>query len=341
MEVRLHGGNEKAVEKEFQAITFQQDCYGEGKRSSRGSLFLWQLLDFIGLLSEDKTEMKDYKFLCLLILSFILLLPAAAFSDNLTFTVKKGDTLYSIGRTYDVSVQELIQANGIVNPRALKKDMEITVPRTHVVERGDTLYGIARQNGISVEELSTYNSISQNTIIKIGQVLILPDDAIPSEDYSGGDDAGRLVGAGETQDGEAEESAAVENLTTPVRYDTATDNQNLIWPHSGTRSSLNGKLKGTEILGTRGDRVLSVSSGEVVWVAPYRGYGTLVMVESGDDHIYAYGGNETTYVRVGDEVNSGTVLGSLGINPVEKKAKVFFFVYKDGKPVDPARAPRG
>jgi len=35
------------------------------------------------------------------------------------------------------------------------------------------------------------------------------------------------------------------------------------------------------------------------------------------------------------------VIGSLGINPIEKTAKLFFFVYKNGKPVDPATAPRG
>ncbi len=114
-----------------------------------------------------------------------------------------------------------------------------------------------------------------------------------------------------------------------------------MWPHTGLRTKLNGKLKGTQITGSRGDQVVSVSSGKVVWVAPYRGYGTLVMVESSRGLIYAYGGNEATYVEVGDKVKAGSVLGRLGINPIEKTAKVFFFVYKNGKPVDPATAPRG
>jgi septal ring factor EnvC (AmiA/AmiB activator) len=105
--------------------------------------------------------------------------------------------------------------------------------------------------------------------------------------------------------------------------------------------NLSGKLLGIEIIGTAGDDVVSVNTGNVVWVAPYRGYGRLVMVEGADNIIYAYGGNEETFVHVGDRVSPGTLLGKVGVHPIEKRAKVFFFVYKDGKPLDPLKAPRG
>lgn len=86
---------------------------------------------------------------------------------------------------------------------------------------------------------------------------------------------------------------------------------------------------------------MSVSSGRVVWVAPYRGYGNLIMIESRDKLIFAYGGNEETLVAVGDIVKPGTKIGRMGIDPIEKNAKAYFFVYKEGKPVDPGKAPRG
>jgi len=276
-----------------------------------------------------------------LVLTLLFTCSFTVMADNLTLTVEAGDTLYSIGRTYRVSVQELIQANGIVNPRALKKGMQITVPRTYVIERGDTLYGIARENDLSVEELSTYNDIENRTIIKVGQVILLP--AIGEMDIRVAEraDDGEDAAAGDEHSGGDEKDGREEDVYVPAVYRSEPDNVTFIWPHEGSRSTLNGKLRGTEILGQRGDLVYSVSSGEVVWVAPYRGYGTLVMVETRDNHIFAYGGNETTFVNVGDHIEQGTVIGSLGINPVQKKAKVFFFVYKDGKPVDPASAPRG
>ncbi|RKX91528.1 MAG: M23 family peptidase, partial [Spirochaetes bacterium] len=34
-------------------------------------------------------------------------------------------------------------------------------------------------------------------------------------------------------------------------------------------------------------------------------------------------------------------IGKMGIDPIEKSAKAYFFVYKEGKPVDPVKAPRG
>lgn len=87
-------------------------------------------------------------------------------------------------------------------------------------------------------------------------------------------------------------------------------------------------MKGIEIQGNAGDDVVAVNSGNVVWVAPYRGYGRLVMVEGADDTIYAYGGNGETFVHVGDRVSPGTVLGKLGTHLIEKDAKVFFLSIK-------------
>jgi septal ring factor EnvC (AmiA/AmiB activator) len=78
----------------------------------------------------------------------------------------------------------------------------------------------------------------------------------------------------------------------------------------------------------------------VIWAAPYRGYNKLIIVESPNHFHYAYGGNEITLVSEGDSVNPGMEIGRLGINPHDGVAKVFFFVYRDGKPVDPAQAPR-
>ncbi len=269
-------------------------------------------------------------------------------AENKVVVVEKGDTLYSIGREYNVSVQALIRANGIVNPRALKAGTRITVPNTYIVQKGDTLYGIARRNEISVDELCEVNDITKNAIIKVGQALELPASAVALSADSDNREAGRAEAGRAEAEAEVSEAGGADTAEAAGRessdsqsYTEVVQGRDVLWPHTGTRSSLNGKLRGTQITGSRGDEVVSVSSGQVVWVAPYRGYGTLVMVESSNGMIYAYGGNEATYVEVGDQVDAGTVLGRLGINPIEKTAKVFFFVYKNGKPVDPATAPRG
>lgn len=291
--------------------------------------------------------MKSFHRHSVLSLIFFLLIAQSALSETRTVTVKPGDTLYSLGRRYNVSVQDLISANGIKNPQNLREGRELTIPDTYIVGKGDTLYGIARDNGISVNTLCEMNDITEDTVIKIGQILRVPGRGETGNGFSGSSqriaDSDEDTGTSgvDVFTSESSGSSGESEKSTYVRYNQITDGKNILWPHAGKRSALDGKLQGTEILGSRGDQVVAVNGGEVVWVAPYRGYGTLVMVESKDHHIYAYGGNETTYVDVGQRISSGTVIGRVGINPIEKNAKVFFFVYKDGKPVDPASAPRG
>jgi murein DD-endopeptidase MepM/ murein hydrolase activator NlpD len=280
-----------------------------------------------------------------LIIILFFLTAVGSFAEGRRVIVESGDTLYSIGRKYNVSVEDLIAVNGIVNPRELREGMELTIPGTHVVRHGETLYGIARDRGISVADLCRMNGISENAILRVGQTLRVPEDqtfysaeVAEAEEKAALEEEEGVADREQLDDNNVEDKGA---RAVEVSYNGITEGKEISWPHGGPRSSLNGKLKGTQIIGARGDEVVSVNSGEVVWVAPYRGYGTLVMVESMDHHIYAYGGNELSYVEVGQKISAGTVIGRLGINPIEKTAKVFFFVYKNGKPVDPATAPRG
>lgn len=292
--------------------------------------------------------------------AFLLLITVSdsGAAEPFTLTVEKGDTLYSIGREYDVSVKKLLEVNGIVNPRRLKEGMRITVPHTYVIERGDTLYSLAREHDTSVEALCSYNGIDPDEVLKVGTVLSLPrevqeaqeselraaEESSSTESPDPGSQNGELSDTEDTEESgktvreEQKKQEAQGTTVRPARYEKGDKPE---WPHGGERAELTGKLKGTQISGTKGDNIVAVASGRVVWVAPYRGYGKLVMVEAENGMIYAYGGNEEIYVDVGDRVQAGTVLGSLGINPVEKNAKAFFFVYKDGRPIDPEKAPRG
>jgi len=251
-------------------------------------------------------------------LLFIILLTLSAFiyGQESVVKIKKGDTLYQISRQYKVSVSLLLSFNSLLSTDTLKIGQIIRIPFSYIVKRGDTLYGISRSSGIGIDELCGLNDIDKNHNLMPGEILLLP-----------------------VKDTNITEKNKEESHSEIVRVDK--QYADFFWPHSGERVALNGKLKGEAILGTKGDEIVSVSSGKVVWVAPYRGYGSLIMVETTDHHIFAYGGNEETLVKVGDSVLPGTTIGLMGINSIEKSAKAFFFVYKDGKPVDTEKAPRG
>ena len=92
--------------------------------------------------------------------------------------VKKGDTLYSIGKKYNISIDELKRINNLISNRLsigqiLKlKNTDNNNP-VYIVQKNDTLYSVAKNNNISVEELIKINNLS-NPNLYIGQELYIP-----------------------------------------------------------------------------------------------------------------------------------------------------------------------
>ncbi len=100
-----------------------------------------------------------------------------------TYTVKSGDTLYSIANKYGMSVSDLKSLNNLTsNILSIGQVLKVSnsdnngsssPSNTYVVKLGDTLYSIARKYGISVDELKSANGKSSN-LLTIGEELIIP-----------------------------------------------------------------------------------------------------------------------------------------------------------------------
>ena len=86
------------------------------------------------------------------------------------YIVKKGDTLYSIAKNYNTTVNELIKENGLTNTN-LSIGQNLIIPSTtYTVKKGDTLYSIAKTFNTTVSELKKINNIVSD-ILTIGQIL--------------------------------------------------------------------------------------------------------------------------------------------------------------------------
>ncbi|WP_432824844.1 C40 family peptidase [Dactylosporangium sp. CA-092794] len=55
--------------------------------------------------------------------------------------------------------------------------MAAETPQTVVIQPGDTLWGLAHRNGTTVAELQRLNNLGTSTLIRVGQTLVLRDDA--------------------------------------------------------------------------------------------------------------------------------------------------------------------
>lgn len=114
-----------------------------------------------------------------------------------THKVKKGETLYGIGRTYGMTVPQLEKMNpgiGMLQPgMKLNVLKTIALPQTrqepqaspdpvygtvvHTVEAGETLYALSRKYGVGVSEIKAANGLNSD-MLSIGQRLKIPRQLI-------------------------------------------------------------------------------------------------------------------------------------------------------------------
>lgn len=298
------------------------------------------------------TNYKKYISFSILISLFFIL------AAETTYKVQKGDTLYSISKKFQITVQELRAANNLSDSDVLKADAVLVIPtadianavslnsenknnkinsnvktKVHTVQKGETLYRIAKNNNMTVSELLSLNNLDSSTVIKVGQKLKIRDD---SEILSSSSSKKTI---------DSEKSVTSEYLSpapdtrtygTTIQADSST-----IWPVKKPKVTyVKGKVSGVQLSAKKNEAVSCVMAGTVMYVGVYRGFGQVLFVQSKTGLIYAYTGLSSIDVKKGDYVVFGDKLGSAGVDSISNKSQITFMVFQNGQPIDPAKAPR-
>ena len=160
------------------------------------------------------------------------------------YTVKPGDTLYGISKSFGVSIEALKKANALEDD-SLKPKQVLMIPTqrgkkaeevarkssdqtpkklsgekvkrlsgetdSYVVQKGDSLSSISKKVGLSIEEIKKMNDL-HTSALKIGQVLLLPkDESRLDEEAEELGDGEEMAGASQAE-GEKGESVASTTL---------------------------------------------------------------------------------------------------------------------------------
>lgn len=91
--------------------------------------------------------------------------------------VQRNQSLTTIARTYQTTVNDLIEANDIPNPNNLVIGQALVIPIVgsfYFVQPGDSLWSISQKVGVPYQQLATINRISLNQQLPVGYRLYIP-----------------------------------------------------------------------------------------------------------------------------------------------------------------------
>ncbi len=116
--------------------------------------------------------------------------PAAPAGTGGAHVVQPGENLFRIALRYGVTVQALVELNGIYNPGHVAAGQRLVIPGSattpspayqpqhastiHTVRPGETLSAIAQRYGVSLWTLAQTNDIANPALILPGQTLVVP-----------------------------------------------------------------------------------------------------------------------------------------------------------------------
>ncbi len=102
--------------------------------------------------------------------------------DSLSsYIIKKGDTLYSISRSYGINQNQLLQANPQLKSNTkIKIGQKLNIPdknstykttKDYTVSKGDSYWSISKQFSMSVDELLALNNMEKTKTLSIGKKI--------------------------------------------------------------------------------------------------------------------------------------------------------------------------
>lgn len=294
------------------------------------------------------------------IFAFLLIATTAFAVDPRTHTLEKGETLYSVSRKYQVPYEALAAANGITDPTKLKTGTLLIIPSVHIVAKGETLYGISRQFGITINELLAANKLNAGYVLKIGDIVVIPgakaaestSTTIPAPATTvttttvgivatkPAPPVGSANPAGPAASPVGSAASPAVPLPAPVKTQDKSVDLKLGWPAPGKAMYLDGKLEGIMIRVKPGETSKAIASGTVVSAGPSRGFSQVAFIQAKSGYVYVYGGNDSLFIKTGDQIASGKEIGRIGIDAKDGSPIAYFFVFRNGQPIDPALAPR-
>ena len=257
-----------------------------------------------------------------------------------TYTVKPGDTLYSIALSHGIDYRDLARWNKLDDPTKMKVGQALRIVPTE--EDSAVQIGAARGNAPLESRPLDGSAATAAAPAAKGSAAMKTSPKALRMPYSEENLAQLSKGdAPVATPKPAPVPVAVEpRPAEPVKPgERDPDAIDFIWPHRGKvlAAFAEPSSKGVDIGGKLGDPVVAAAQGKVMYVGTgIRGYGKLIVIkhDNGFNSVYAH--NREILVKEGQSVTRGQKIAELGDSDADAP-KLHFEIRKSGKPVDPLR----
>lgn len=279
-----------------------------------------------------------------------------------THTVKKGDTLFSIGLEYGYDYKDIARVNNIEAPYIIKigqtlkladlKDKpgiaEVKQAEPAQQEDGVITYPINTDSTANPAIITTAAATAAAVAINEPKAIREPyseaalKTAIPTAKPITSPTTTAKVDTDTKAVAESKEIKPQEKAETKPEIKPAAESAGALswaWPTKGkVISGFNdGGNKGIDIAGTKGQPILAAAPGKVIYSgSDLRGYGKLVIVKHNNTYLSVYANNSNILVKEGQQVSTGQKIAEMG-DTDSNIVKLHFEIRQQGKSVDPAK----
>lgn len=111
------------------------------------------------------------------------------YAQDINYKVKTGDTYWIISQKYEVSLSRLMEVNNTNGNTMLYVGQNLIIPTsttqtTYTVQSGDTYWIISQKYGVDINQLMAINSATQETILNIGDKIVIPSQTTKDTIYT-------------------------------------------------------------------------------------------------------------------------------------------------------------
>lgn len=278
-----------------------------------------------------------------------------------TYTVKKGDTLFSIGLEHGYDYKDIAQANEIKAPYTIKigqtlkfnalKEKPVPAENKPAQENADGVITYPIGNEPATSATNTAPAVPQTVALTEPKAIREPysDEAFkkplpavkPASEKPASATKPVIASTSSTTKPANEVKPETKADIKPEAKNNAESNDSVdwIWPTKGKviANFNDAGNKGIDIAGSMGQSITATAPGKVIYSgSDLRGYGKLVIVKHNATYLSVYAHNSQILVKEGQQVSRGQKIAEMG-NTDSNTVKLHFEIRQQGKSVDPSK----